>query len=120
MHPVWKQKRYTSSNVWPSSMNEQQIKSYNKETLSHVVEVRDLPQDHPLYGEQGLFAAVDLDMFDVIGSYTGVYVDSDARGFPNRSLVRSGHYLVLGRHTRAHTHARTRTYTYMHKYIHTH
>lgn len=91
-HPIWKDRvGYTSSNKWPSSVKKD---THCKTSMHHIVEVRDLPPEHPLYGEQGLFAAVDLDIFDVLGSYTGVYVDSDARGFPNKTLVKSGHYLV--------------------------
>lgn len=56
--------------------------------------VMDLPLSHPLHGQKGLFAAVDLQIFDVIGMYTGIYVNSDARGFPSHKLVKSGHYLA--------------------------
>jgi hypothetical protein len=62
--------------------------------MEHVVTVKDLPALHPLHGEKGLFAAVEFEIFDVIGSYTGAYVNKDARGFPNMKLIRSGHYLA--------------------------
>ena len=58
------------------------------------IEVKDLPESHVLHGEQGLFATRHFKEFDVIGSYCGMYVGSDARGWPSRNDVRSGHYLA--------------------------
>lgn len=46
----------------------------------HGVEVRDLPPNHKLHGEQGLFATRKFSQFDIIGEYTGRVVDKECYG----------------------------------------
>ena len=95
-HEIFKDEvKFTTSNIWPDSFTLKEIGTYCRDNTPGVI-VCDLPPGHPLHGkgEMGLFASKEFEPFDVIGSYTGSYVNADTRGFPNSSLVTSGHYLA--------------------------
>lgn len=87
--------KFATCNTWPDSFTLKEINTYCHDNIPGVI-VCDLPPGHPLHarGEQGLFASKEFEPFDIIGSYTGTYVNADVRGFPNSQLVSSGHYLA--------------------------
>mmetsp|Transcript_12373 Transcript_12373/g.18769 ORF Transcript_12373/g.18769 Transcript_12373/m.18769 type:complete len:231 (+) Transcript_12373:115-807(+) len=82
-HHIWKHNGgkvgYTSHNMWGKTIT-QERKEKTRRSHAYGVEIRDLPADHVLCGEQGLFATKRFERFDVIGEYTGRIVDSDVGG----------------------------------------
>ena len=71
--------RYTSSNIWHSSITNEQ-KERCRKLRPTGIEVRNLRSDHFLYGERGLFATVKFHRCDIIGEYTGYIVGDNAGG----------------------------------------
>jgi hypothetical protein len=71
--------RFTPCNVWPKSLPKAHKQNCRRERL-HGVEIRDLPRNHLLYGQQGLFATKRWFQFDVIGEYTGEVAPKSASG----------------------------------------
>jgi len=95
VHPLWRTKlTYTSSNLWDKQPVEVLEKS--KRHRVHGVEVRDLPPNHPLHGEQGLFATQKFFRFDILGEYTGRIVGDDFFGHYVAALEDKGHDKSLG------------------------
>jgi len=83
-HPLWDEKlRYLKSNDWSKVKGE--LKEGCRQHTAHGVEVRDLPPNHVLHGQQGLFALRKFEQFDVVGEYTGMISGPD---------VKFGHYLA--------------------------
>lgn len=84
-HPLFNGKiKFTPTLWWSSSISKERKERCRREMLPGV-EVRDLPQSHPLHGEQGLYAIKRFEKFDVIGEYTGRVVGEE---------VLRGHYLA--------------------------
>ena len=84
-HPIWESGalRYTNSNIW--SRIRGLLKEGCRRHSIHGAEVRTLPPNHPLHGEEGLFATKAFEVCDIIGEYTGRVVGPE---------VLCGHYLA--------------------------
>ena len=84
-HPVWSNGtlRYISSNVW--SKVKGAMREGCRRHRAHGVQVRTLPANHPLHGEDGLFATKAFEECDIVGEYTGKVVGPE---------VLCGHYLA--------------------------
>ena len=80
-HPIWKSGliKYTSQNWWSNKVSKEKKEASRRLAIPGVV-VKDLPADHFLHGQQGLFATSKFSVFDVIGEYTGRIVDSSVSG----------------------------------------
>lgn len=92
-HYSWSNHQYLTSNIWPTDYTKTHIDKYCLDYIPNV-EIQDLISPHVLAGQQGLFALIDFEICDIIGSYMGRYVDSDVRGYPNMSQIKSGCYLA--------------------------
>ena len=53
VHPIWKEIKYTSSNWWSPIISKER-KELCRKTSIPGVEVRDLAENHPLCGQQGI------------------------------------------------------------------
>ncbi len=80
-HPIWRsgKLRYLTSNITAKGLPEEKRRACRRSRV-HGVEVRDLPPNHFLHGEQGLFATVKFSKCDIVGEYTGRIVDSNVNG----------------------------------------
>jgi hypothetical protein len=86
-HNIFKEGKvnYINKNDWNSyGIKNDIIEKSRNHTIDGVV-VRDLPTNHVLSGQQGLFATVKFNRFDIIGEYTGKITGEDKL---------SGHYLA--------------------------
>lgn len=80
-HPIWNRGslKYSISNNWAKGIPQDKRTACRRD-YTHGVEVRDLPRDHFLHGEQGLFATIKFSKCDIVGEYTGRIVNSDVNG----------------------------------------
>jgi len=76
--------KYLNTNKWALNISKEMKENCRRHTI-HGVIVKDLAQNHPLYGEQGLYTTKKFEKFDVIGEYLGIIVGSE---------VKCGHYLA--------------------------
>jgi len=83
-HPIWQKIKYTNCNFWSPNISKARKEAARRYRVPGV-EVRDLPVNHFLHGEQGLYAAKKFEKFDIIGEYTGRIVGNE---------VLFGHYLA--------------------------
>jgi hypothetical protein len=81
IHPIWQsgKVKYLLRNQWTPSIPQVKREACKRER-PWGVEVRDLPKEHFLHGEQGLFAIAKFSKCDVVGEYTGKIVDSNVFG----------------------------------------
>lgn len=79
-HEMWSNGsiKYTYQNRWSNNIKAE-IKEASRRYRSYGVEVRTLPTNHRLHGQQGLFATTKFEKFDVVGEYTGKIVGSDVK-----------------------------------------
>ena len=70
---------YTTKNIWPPSIPCDRIESCRRMKPPNV-EARNLPKNHFLCGEKGLFAIAKFSRYDIVGEYTGKIVDDTAGG----------------------------------------
>ena len=52
-HPIWRKITYLSDSIWQPAVRKDLINRFERKDLSDFVEIRDLPDGHILYGEQG-------------------------------------------------------------------
>ena len=65
-HPIWQKIKYTSINFWAPNVSKTRKEAARRHRVTGV-EVRDLPLNHFLYGEQGLYAIKKFEKFDILG-----------------------------------------------------
>lgn len=68
---------YINTNDWDSYGISNDIKEASRSHTIKGVIVRDLPSNHVLSGQQGLFATEKFDKFDILGEYTGIITGED-------------------------------------------
>lgn len=95
-HKIWSDGavKYTSNNFWSPRISKEKKEKCRRHIVVGV-EVRDLPANHFLSGEQGLFALEKFSQFDIVGEYTGRVVDDDVSGHYVAALVRRDHFTSL-------------------------
>jgi hypothetical protein len=71
--------KYLYSNQWDKRVCADCKQNYRRYTIPGV-EVRDLPAEHFLHGEQGLFATKKFARFDIIAEYLGMIVPCTVGG----------------------------------------
>ena len=76
--------KYLTTNRWALNISKEMKESCRRHTI-HGVIVKDLAPNHPLYGEQGLYATKKFERFDVLGEYLGKIVGPE---------IKCGHYLA--------------------------
>lgn len=86
--------KYMTSNKWNSIPNDKREQCRRHKI--HGVQVRQLPSDHFLAGEFGLFATQKFSRFDVLGEYTGKIVGCDVSGHYVAALEDKGNDESLG------------------------
>ena len=67
--------KYITTNTWPRSSRGRKLKKGSSRQLIHGIEVKTLPDGHPLSGELGLFAARHFQQFDIVGEYCGEVIE---------------------------------------------
>lgn len=72
--------KHITSNTWPRSSFGRKLKKKAARPWMHNVEVKELQPPHPLAGQLGLFAAVPVKQFDIVGEYCGEVFDEDDGG----------------------------------------
>ena len=89
-HKIWSggSVKYTSNNFWSPKISKDKKEKCRRQIVVGV-EVKDLPANHFLSGEQGLFALEKFAQFDIVGEYTGRVVDDDVSGHYVAALVSS-------------------------------
>jgi hypothetical protein len=97
VHPIWQsgKVKYLTRNQWTPSIPQAKREACKRER-PWGVEVRDLPKEHFLHGEQGLFAIAKFSKCDVVGEYTGKIVDSNVFGHYVAALEDKGTDESLG------------------------
>lgn len=97
-HKIWSAGtiKYTSNNFWSPKINKVKKEKCRRQIVVGV-EVRDLPKNHFLAGEQGLFALEKFAQFDIIGEYTGRVVDDNISGHYVACLEDKAHEESLGK-----------------------
>ena len=76
MYKIFKDENlvYLNSNIFAYDVNFSDFNKYRnayKKFNSEIVEVKDLPKEHLVFGQKGVFAKRKIKQFDIIGEYTG-------------------------------------------------
>jgi hypothetical protein len=72
---IWKNEKlvYLNSCIISPDIN---MNDFNKCRSFHNpdIEIKNLPKEHPLFGEKGVFAKRKIHKYDIIGEYTGIII----------------------------------------------